>query len=203
MQHPGMGTLRRILRRLSVGFAFICASAADSVGSILQGPFTNLANNHVYYMLDESTWTAAETEAVSLGGHLVTINNSAENTWLISTFDPLATSAADSFWIGLNDIDAEGTYEWISGEPVTYLNWDAGEPNQLSGSEDYCNMYNHFYGTGTDTGFWNDNLDAAYGVLAFGLVEVIPEPSPMTAVLVASILSALAWRRVRAPRRGD
>lgn len=191
-----MNTLRQSLRALSVGSALIWASEAVSPGSILQGPFTNLANNHIYYMLDESTWTAAETEAVSLGGHLVTINSADENSWLISIFDPLVTSAADSFWIGLNDVGVEGSYEWISGEPVTYLNWDAGEPNQLSSLEDYCNMYNHFFGI-PHTGLWNDNLDNAYNVLAFGLVEVIPEPASALWIPIGGLLFAAVWRRSR------
>ncbi|MCC6356018.1 MAG: lectin [Verrucomicrobiae bacterium] len=172
--------------------------AADVSASVLEGPFTNSANGHIYFMLNESTWTGAETEAISLGGHLVTINDSDENSWLISTFDPLITLDSDSFWIGLNDVDIEGTFRWISGEPVTFLNWDAGEPNQLSTSEDYCNMLNHNYGSGTHTGFWNDNLNTAYGVLAFGLVEVIPEPALTSLMLAAGVVAALGWRRARA-----
>ncbi|XP_023868431.1 FRAS1-related extracellular matrix protein 1-like [Salvelinus sp. IW2-2015] len=27
------------------------------------------------------------------------------------------------FWIGLNDSESRGRWEWVSGEPVTYTNW--------------------------------------------------------------------------------
>ena len=44
-----------------------------ALASPVVGPITNPANGHDYYLLEASTWTAAEAEAVSLGGHLVTI----------------------------------------------------------------------------------------------------------------------------------
>ncbi|KAK3582967.1 hypothetical protein CHS0354_027082 [Potamilus streckersoni] len=41
-----------------------------------------------------------------------------------------ATNAPDaaSIWIGLTDIKEKGDFEWINGAPVTYTNWDYGEP---------------------------------------------------------------------------
>ena len=38
--------------------------------------------------------------------------------------------------IGLNDAASEGTWEWVTGEPFSYANWDGGEPNN-QGDEDY------------------------------------------------------------------
>lgn len=189
----------RVIQWAAVVIFAAVAQPCRLSGSILGGPLTNLGNGHVYYMLDESTWTSAEAEAVGLGGHLVTINSAEENTWLISAFDPLATSAADSFWIGLNDVDAEGVYEWVSGESVSYIHWNQGEPNDLGG-EDYCNMLNRFYGDGTKSGLWNDNLDDAWGVLAFGIVEVIPEPTPFAVALAGAGLIVLRRRFRVAPK---
>ncbi len=53
---------------------------------ILSGPVLNPANGHIYYLLSQNTWSNAEAEAVSLGGHLATIRNAAENQWVYSTF---------------------------------------------------------------------------------------------------------------------
>src|SRR5438105_7832060 len=48
------------------------------------------------------SWSQLEANAVALGGHLVTINDQAEEDWLLSTFGRLG-----SFWIGLNDVASE------------------------------------------------------------------------------------------------
>jgi len=84
---------------------------------------TNPANGHEYKLLLEVTWEEAEAQAVELGGHLVTINDVAEELWIHSMYSGL------EMWIGFNDIDSEGTWVWSSGQPVTYTNWDLYEPN--------------------------------------------------------------------------
>src|SRR6478672_1362124 len=53
---------------------------------VLAGPITNAANGHFYYLLQPSCWTDAEATAVSMGGHLVTENDAAEDTWIENTF---------------------------------------------------------------------------------------------------------------------
>ena len=34
-----------------------------------------------------------------------------------------------SFWIGLTDLFHEGSFAWVTGEPVTYTNWAKGQPD--------------------------------------------------------------------------
>ena len=47
--------------------------------AVLAGPLTNAANGHAYYLLSANSWTTSEAETRGLGGHLVTINDAAEN----------------------------------------------------------------------------------------------------------------------------
>ena len=35
----------------------------------------------------------------------------------------------DNIWIGVNDIDEEGTFAAVDGQEVTYTKWNFGEPN--------------------------------------------------------------------------
>ena len=107
--------------------------------AIIHGPFTNASNGHIYYLLSSNTWAKAEAEAVNLGGHLVTINDAAEQTWITNTF--LGLAGTHAVWIGLTDRDVEGTFQWISGETSAYRNWDLGEPNNSGGADqDYVHL---------------------------------------------------------------
>jgi MYXO-CTERM domain-containing protein len=151
----------------------------------------NPSNNHSYHLLTTNTWTASEAEAVSLGGHLVTINDVTENDWVFNNFANFG-SVSRSLWIGLNDVASEGTFVWVSGEPVTYTNFAAGEPNN-NGDEDYVHFYTSLYGNR-----WNDatNIAANIGETIDGVAEVVPEPSALLLGLLGLAgLGALACRR--------
>jgi hypothetical protein len=138
------------------------------MGAVLLGPIVNLVSGHSYLLLSANTWTASEAEAVALGGHLATVNDVAENGWIAATFpEPYYY-----LWIGLNDAAVEGQFVWSSGQPVTYLNWYPGQPDNYDGGEDYVLLYNF------DSGFqeWNDDKDITLsGVYPiYGLAEIEP-----------------------------
>ncbi|MFZ4526239.1 MAG: DUF4347 domain-containing protein [Chlorobium sp.] len=116
-------------------------------------------NGHTYLLINASTWLEAEAEAVKLGGHLVTINNQEENNWLVKTF------GNDCFYIGLTDQAQEGVWKWISGEPVTYIHWISGEPNN-AGDEDYSHL-NWMY-----IGGWNDINNYASYTTSKAIIEI-------------------------------
>jgi hypothetical protein len=100
---------------------------------------------HTYYLLDEKPWLAQEAEAIALGGHLVTINDAAENTWVWDRFGPVRAG----LFFGFNDYAVEGDWVWASGEAVTFINWRGGEPNDANGNEDFGEL-------GTGDYMWND-----------------------------------------------
>jgi hypothetical protein len=147
--------------------------------SILCGPITNPANGHLYYLLNANTWTASEAEAIALGGHLATINDAAENQWIFRTFSSF--SGTDRLlWIGFNDVAQSGTYIWSSGEPVTYTNWDGGQPSDI-GIEHYVYMLSTNVPPDMfprRAGAWNNyqNFDTEFSGTwpLYGVVEVVP-----------------------------
>jgi len=166
-----------------IAFLVPCARAAVSTG-----PLTNAANGHVYYLLSTNSWTRAEKEAVSLGGHLVTINDEAEQTWVYSKF------GSNEVWIGLSDREVEGTFQWVSGETSTYRNWDPGEPNNaISGNnnQDYVHIYSNTNSIVSRRGKWDDRSETEAFALGFkGVVEVIPE---IVAQAVMFTAVQIAW----------
>ena len=104
--------------------------------------FTNQQNynGHSYYRSTGSaTWTTARSNCVAMGGHLVTITTSGEQSFIFNIWP--------SGWIGLTDEVSEGTWRWVTGETYSYTNWNSGEPNN-AGNEDYVQFVSN--------GRWND-----------------------------------------------
>jgi hypothetical protein len=123
---------------------------------------------------DWSNWTEAEAEAVSLGGHLVTVNDDNENTWLMNTFRDTYVRSYPGYpwqntaWIGYYSNDGGSSWQWISGEPVTYYRHDfPGWP--MGGTHAYLHLANHPY-----PATWDANLphDTDYDYNPKGIVEV-------------------------------
>ncbi len=109
-------------------------------------------NGNEYRMTAPMNWTAAEFQARANGAHLVTINDADENNWIFNTLLPAAPAYIGA-WIGIWDGETEGAFRWISGEPVTYVNWKPNVPNDNGGIEDY----GHIYTSISDTPIqWND-----------------------------------------------
>lgn len=89
-------------------------------------------NGHVYGLTPRSCWQSAEAFAVALGGHLVTIDDAAENEFLRTTFLPISAEQED-LWIGLisptGDVVDTANWIWTSGSAAAYRNWRAGQPD--------------------------------------------------------------------------
>ncbi len=168
------------LKLLFTVVAASCVTIQPAVSATLQvvDTATNPANGHVYYLLEISTWTAAQSAAVAMGGNLVTINDLAENNWV---WDLWGTNRF--LWIGLvvgtySGLGHASDFVWASGDPSVFRNWRPGEPNG--------NDYTYILPKGlSGGGQWNDDQYAAGNVQ--GVVEVeacSPHQPKATAILV-------------------
>ena len=164
-----------LLTMTMIVVALLALGPARSRVALAQGGpwFFNSANGHYYRPTDPMSWFDAEAQAVAWGGHLVTLDNSEEELWVKDTFGRL-----ECFWIGFNDIEEEGNWVWSSGAPVTYTNWDQGEPNnccfctEYPGCEDAAVMnWQADVGSGGD--YWNDLAPDAWHP---GIVERVDPP---------------------------
>lgn len=154
----------------------------------------NPANGHSYTIVQSLDWWNAESQAVTLGGHLATINNVAENTWLYGEYSYLATDYYDVA-IGMyqpnGENDSNAGWAWVSEEPFSYTNWDQGEPN--GGTHE---NYGYFYLMPIKSGLWNDGQVFKIG-RGIALVEVAPVPEPSSLVVFSVLLTPLFFRRRR------
>jgi hypothetical protein len=168
---------------ISLAAAMWTLCSAFSAEAAILDTATNPANGHTYYLLDNSSWTTAENTAISLGGHLVTINDLAENNWV---WDRWGTNR--SLWIGLYDpVGGAPTFGWASGSLSGYRNWRAGEPN----GDNYAYILAKGF---QPPGQWNDSNDSStisgepppYGVVE---IEVCtPHAAAATPILVGQFV---------------
>lgn len=105
---------------------------------------------HTYKLFeDKMSWANAQTYCKEAGGHLATIGSAEEDAFLFSLVQESGLQGQSRYnvYFGLQRVSGT-TFAWITGEPVTYLNWNTGEPNGSS-SEPYGMYYN-------PNGRWND-----------------------------------------------
>ncbi len=128
--------------------------------------------DHEYALTSTRTyWVDNEAEAVSVGGHLVTIETEAENTWLTTTFANTycvgydGNSSGACAQIGYYNKPTSGQWVWISGIAVGYTNYASDFP--MGGTYAYIHLNPH-----PTAGKWNANPPHTTGSnLAYGIIE--------------------------------
>ncbi|XP_041453225.1 lithostathine-1-beta-like [Lytechinus variegatus] len=87
----------------------------------------------VYHGFDGvyGTFSGARAHCQSIGGALPIITSAAQNEFIASKL----TFGQGNYYIGLEDLDGNGQYNWIDGTTPGYSNWDS---NLLSHSKPYC-----------------------------------------------------------------
>jgi hypothetical protein len=171
-------------------------------------PYSDVNGSKEYAVTDLAyTWHDAEAFAVSQGAHLVSINDGAENAWLVATF-----GGSELFWIGLTDELSEGVFKWTNGDPFTYSNWNPGEPNDAT-EEEWAHINWAVPGGWNDFESGADYVNPAQGNTSFqndsfpqrGLLErplqsppngtSVPEAASSAALLALGVAGIIGFRR--------
>jgi cysteine-rich repeat protein len=101
--------------------AVVCAAAGEILDPV---------SLHCYLVTAiQQAWPDARLTCMTWGGDLVVIGSAGEQALL-------QPGLAGTHWIGISDSALEGTFTWVSGEPVSYTNWVAGEPDDAGGVQD-------------------------------------------------------------------
>ena len=77
----------------------------------------------------ETSWTAAESVCQTHGGDLTPLLDTHEKDFVYQQV--INRRSYDYYWIGLNDLNAPGRYEWVTTDgtdqaPVSWTFWSDG-----------------------------------------------------------------------------
>ncbi len=152
------------------------------------GPDTDWGRGHRYALTERGQWHECQAIAVGSGGNLVTINSEEENTWVFDTLRDHMTGDDNVAWIGFNDMEDEGHWEWVAGDggwwewnnpaSTSYTNWYGGEPSGGLG-EQHAAIYMHSYPS-----YEHKWCDAHSANGWQGIIEVVPEPSSLLGLIL-------------------
>ena len=140
---------------LQIGnFPGAIANSTGSFSIVEDAPVLNPANGHFYdYVAGVTDFDSARAAAEAMSylgsqGHLATIADASENTFLSTTFGQRAWLGAYQDFNDPNYSEPLGGWVWVTGEPWTYDSWSGGEPNDSGGNEHYAETFAN--------GAWND-----------------------------------------------
>jgi hypothetical protein len=212
----GVSYMNRVLITFFVAVFAIHEQA--SAGPV-QWKIEDGGNGHWYELvmpesyLNSLTWTEAKALAESSGGYLATVTSQEENDFLESQFasqlfdnggEGTPPQGSTYAWIGLYSPTPNSDFQWVTGEPLSYLNWAPGEPS-LFGTDQW--QYVHYwtrshFGSGPSW-LWNNDDDQGFEVMArqnnYGyIVEIVPEPSSV--LLMTSGAIAMLWISTKSSR---
>ncbi|MBX3226431.1 MAG: hypothetical protein KIT84_32780 [Labilithrix sp.] len=124
---------------------FICESSGDKPLACTGHPVTGLGRSYCY-VGREVTHAEAKAQCKQMGGRLATPKIAAEN-------EALKKGMAQRFevtrmWIGLNDRETRGSWEWSTKTRARFTAWEPGEPNAF-GREACVELF-------ADRWTWND-----------------------------------------------
>jgi|WetSurMetagenome_2_1015567.scaffolds.fasta_scaffold178200_1 hypothetical protein len=161
---------------------FLLIIAVMLVGtSVFAQPVLNPANGHYYEVVPKAngttlTWSESVTQASALThlgmpGYLVTITSDQERDFV----NALDWHGEEYMWIGGSQLSGQAApnigWQWITGEPFLYDDWEPGEPNDdvittgVEDNEENCLAFHKNSG-------WNDAVCSLAG--GYFLVEFDP-----------------------------
>ncbi len=188
--------------------SLVSFSAASAI--VVEWTVASGGNGHFYefvggpFTFEDARAAALNRSHNGLDGYLVTITSQAEDTFVRAI-------PGDQGWAGGSDGAVEGSWRWLdgpeagtlfwqNGTTVTYAAWNANEPNNFRGDEDFLLIrFNQAQGW-NDQGFSQQGYYVEYSAAPLG---GIPEPATWAMMLGGFAMAGAAIRGRRPSARSS
>ncbi|MDA7676359.1 hypothetical protein N8584_00040 [bacterium] len=116
-----------------------------------------LGQSSTYQLIEGNlTWHEAKADAEARGGHLAVITSESEQELVNKLINDVG-----HVWLGGTDANAEGSWEWVTGENWDFENWQSSEPNNGAVPPGKDSDALDLMGGNTSMfGLWNDTNEA-------------------------------------------
>ncbi|KAK7079206.1 hypothetical protein SK128_003942 [Halocaridina rubra] len=111
----------------------LCSSVSNTFCHNLPQGDESYKGSCYNFPAESYSWHDAKITCEGNGAHLIAINDRYEGAFISAFLGELGTRV----WIGLNGTvngDGSVTFNWVTGEPVDFTNWDEFEPNPEHGT---------------------------------------------------------------------
>ncbi|XP_060599605.1 macrophage mannose receptor 1-like [Ruditapes philippinarum] len=122
-------------------------------GGCPEGFNHTFGNKCFYFNYDDKTYRDhAKDQCETIRGHLPSIHSENEKDFIALHVNGVSTSV----WLGMQDLDTDGHFDWTDNSPLDYSNWAPNEP-----SSNHYDAYAHepcveMWTNGDNLGLWND-----------------------------------------------
>ncbi|XP_047434295.1 CD209 antigen-like protein C [Mugil cephalus] len=99
-----------------------------------QQVWVSFSGSFYYVSSTKKTWQDSRNDCLRRGADLMIINSQEEQNF--------ARRFRKYMWVGLNDKQTEGRWEWVNGNAMTTSYWSEGEPN--GGRRENCGNVKNF-----------------------------------------------------------
>lgn len=167
----------------------------------LTPPALNVANGSYYQRVQRTSvvsWDTAKLDAQGMShlgraGHLATLTNNAENSFINGQ-----PGGWNFSWIGGSQApgspEPSGGWSWVTGEAWAYTRWSPTNPNNLNGNEDALEWRS--YVLYPPNGAWNDRhrsgVTSGSNTMTAYIVEYDAPPACVDTLTIADVQNTLA-----------
>eukprot|EP00795_Rhopilema_esculentum_P005038 gene5038-148_t len=107
----------------SSNLPFLCKHKSEKCPKDWKKLNLNSVSSCYHLFQEKKTWAEAEQECQNQDGHLVSILSEDEQTMIYQVY------SSKNYWIGYNDQESEGDWQWSDRVTSSFTNWDDDAPN--------------------------------------------------------------------------
>ncbi|XP_041841868.1 ladderlectin-like [Melanotaenia boesemani] len=122
--------------------AMVALSRGADVSPTCPDNWTKINSRCFGYVLTTMSWSEAERNCVSMGGHLASVHSADEYQDVQSLIWSITHNYKDT-WVGGSDQSKEGVWTWTDGTIFLFKGWCPGEPNNSGGRQNCLQINFH------------------------------------------------------------